>query len=79
MYIRVSYISGILKLCMFYMIECDPLGPYLRHNADMRNQTTISSDNVLSSIRCRAIICANAGIWLIKHMETNFREIWKKW
>ena len=37
--------------------------------------TIINSDNGLSPGRCQAIICTNAEILLIGHLETNFSEI----
>ena len=39
------------------------------------NLTIIASDNGLSPSRRQAIIWTNAGILLIRHLETNFSEI----
>ena len=41
------------------------------------NLTIIGSDNGLSPGRRQAIIWTNAGIWLIRTLETNFSEIFR--
>ena len=38
-------------------------------------KTFIGSDNGLSPGRCQAVIWTNAGIWLIRPLVANFREI----
>ena len=47
-----------------------PSDAYMRHKL-----TIIGSDNGLSPGRRQAIVCTNAGIMLIRPLETNFIEM----
>ena len=72
----VGHMNLAVRDCMGAIVQSKALTYWGRVTHICVNKLTIiGSDNSLSPDRCQAIIWTNAGILLIRPLETNFSEI----